>query len=286
MLMLSSFAQAQLCSQWSEVITLGYLDVSQIDEASGIAQSALGSNFYHFNDSDYPFGIYQTNEQGSIIAQSQLTQRFQDVEDADIAACGADSCLFLADMGDNHRDRKSIDIYFAKELDLQTTNPQLEKRMLSYPDGAHDAESFAIHPNGDLYILSKEPINLFKTQAAKLYKLDANKWQSANSNTLELSFVTSLDLFELSGSSFDVFSHIATSMDFSANGETLVVLTYGDAFEVDFTALLQGDLKAQKINLDRSVQQEAISYTDSGLIYTAEGRLGEAPVKKLECLLR
>lgn len=286
MLMLSSFAQAQLCLQWSDTTTIGYLDVSQIDEASGIAQSALNSSFYHFNDSDYPFGIYQTNEQGSIVAQAQLTLRFQDVEDADIAPCGTDSCLFLADMGDNHRNRKTIDVYFVKELDLLTANPQLEKRSLGYPDGAHDAESFAIHPNGDLYILTKEPINLFKTQAARLYKLDANEWQNPSSNTLELSFVTSIDLFELSGSSFDVFSHIATSMDFSANGETLVILTYGDAFELDFTALLQGDLKAQKISLDRSVQQEAISYTNSGLIYTSEGRLGEAPVKKLECLVR
>jgi hypothetical protein len=90
----------------------------------------------------------------------------------------------------------------------------------------------------------------------------------------------------MSGRSFDVFSHSATAMDFSPDGERLLILSYGDVFELDFQAFLAGQLRHQTIAVNRSLQQEGISYLPSkeGFVFTAEARSGRSPIKEVICL--
>ena len=83
---------------------------------------------------------------------------------------------------------------------------------LRYPDGPHDAESMAVHPDGTLFILTKErPARLFRA------RLDSPQ------PTLEA--VTTLDP-----------GNVPTDMAISDDGSRVIVLTYKEAveFAMDF----------------------------------------------------
>src|SRR5262249_16494699 len=135
---------------------------------------------------------------------------------------GSVSCLYLGDIGDNDRKRKSIQIVVVDEMqDFQHTVSPRSRLTLRYPDGPHDAEGMALHPNGTIFILTKErPAGLFK----------------ANPNLKEqtLTAVTTLD----PGS-------VPTDIAISDDGRRLLVLTYVDAVEysMDFKEHLNIQLK-------------------------------------------
>lgn len=281
-----TWVHAQSCSVWSEARVLGYLDESFLSEASDLSQSLLyPERFYQANDSARDFKVYLTTEQGQITASIDLGFALSDVEDMDVGPCPEGSCVFLGDIGDNLSKRTSLGLYIFPEQVSYDQNLQVKQIYLNYPDGAHDAESLAVHPDGTVYILTKASFNLLKTEPARLYKLTKSVWDLQDQDKVGLEFVLSLDLFALSRHSFDIFSHIATSMDFSNDAKSLLILTYGEAYELDFENLLAGKLMYQTIILNRTLQQEAITYTpEGGLLYTAESKSSSAPVKKVDCL--
>lgn len=286
-LLFCSCALAQLCPNWTETQELGELDLSLLPEASGISGSLLfPERLYHVNDSGRTYHLYITDYQGKNTQSIELDINESDVEDMDRANCDAGSCLFLADIGDNHHRRSVLSLYILPELDVYSEPVSVQTLNVFYPDGPHDTESFAMQPNGDIYILTKEPLNILRTSPARLYRLDYATWSQDTSITHTLEYVLSIDFFDLSNFSIDVLSHLATSMDFSEDGERLLVLTYGNAYEFAFSDLLAGQLNYQVVNLNRSFQQEAISYVnnDKAFLYTAEGRSGRSPIKRYLCL--
>lgn len=280
------FSQAQLCTAWSETEIMGYLDPQYLAEASGISQSLdFPERFYQVNDSARSFQVFLTDETGRVNSSFDLGIPLRDVEDSDVGNCGLANCLVLGDIGDNLRQRDTIALYLIPEQESYASNPQFKKINLRYPDGSYDAESLAVRPDGSLYLLTKASFNLLRTEAARLYRLPKPIADLQDNETLTLEYVLSLDIYALSGVSFDFLSHLATSMDFSPDGKKLLILTYGDAFELEFERLLAGDLKVNKIVMDRSLQQEAITYVASdAFIYTAEARADAPPVKKRRCL--
>lgn len=285
---LFSSAHAQICSKWSETELIGNLDSNLLPEASGLSQSLLfPKRFYHVNDSATLFKVFVSTAEGVITDTIHLGFRLRDVEDIAVGPCPQGTCLYLGDIGDNLRQRSSLGIYRMAEQERYDNPVVLESLKLHYPDGKHDAESMAVHPDGSMYILTKEAFNLLRTSPAKLYRLDPETWLGNRSQSYVLDYVVSIDLYALSGFSFDVFSHIATSMDFSRDGKRLLILSYGDAFELDFEQLLRGELVYKKIAVNRSLQQEAISYVDAdSIMFTAESLSGQSPIKRLRCLVR
>lgn len=281
-----SWSQAQTCSIWSEARVLGYLDTNLLPEASGLSQSQMfPERFYHHNDSSRSFQVFLSTEQGHITDTLDLGIALRDVEDIDVGPCPQGSCVYLGDIGDNLRQRTNLELYIFPEQETYAQPLSVKKIYLEYPDAAHDAESLAVHPDGTLYLLTKASFNLFRSEPARLYRLGKSVWDLEDQDRVRLEFVQSLDLFALSGRSFDVFSHLATSMDFSNDARYLMVLSYGDAYEFDFERLLAGEYSYEKLLLDRSLQQEALSYTaDGGFLYTAEANASQAPVKKVDCL--
>lgn len=278
---------AQLCPNWTEAPELGDLDISLLPEASGLSDSTVfPERLYHVNDSERPYRLHITDYQAAITQSIGLDISVSDVEDIDRAACDAGSCLFIADIGDNHQRRDVLSIYVLPELSSYTEPAAVATLNIVYPDAPHDSESFTVHPNGDIYLLTKENLNILRTSPARLYKLDYQTWSQNPTTTHTLEFVLSIDFFDLSNFSVDVLSHLATSMDFSSDGERLLVLTYGNAYEFVFEDLLAGQVNYQVINLNRSFQQEAIAYinNDKGFLFTAEGRSGRSPVKRYLCL--
>src|SRR5262245_47916309 len=173
--LLPTTADAQLCRQWSEAVRVGELQV-QLTEASGLAASRqFPSRLYHINDSGETGKFFITGMDGKDTRSVKINDfEPDDTEALSLGACAAkdsSSCLYIGDIGDNDVKRKSIEIVVVEEV--RNFSPTLKPRSrlkLMYPDGPHDAESMAVHPNGDIYILTKE-------NPARLYKANPNAVQ-------------------------------------------------------------------------------------------------------------
>ena len=134
--------------------------------------------------------------------------------------------------------------------------------------------------------------SLLGTAPAKLYRLPQNLWENAGDEVLTLEFVANIDLFALSGTTVNIFSHIATGMDISNDGGRLLILTYGEVFEiaVDVSKLdgetISTETPYKQIEVVTLLQQESISYSSDSksFFYTAEARSGSAPLMLETCV--
>lgn len=293
----SSFVIAQeLCQSWNNGENLGVL-ATAINESSGMRASAQFPRLYHSNDSWNQGSVFfmsdlQGQQTQSIdLAGVESLQRSIDIEALDVGPCPEGQCIFLADIGDNLSKRPEIHMLIVPEM--ETWEMPVSPRVLSlrYPDGQHDAEAFAVHPNGDLYILTKEIFPL-RTPPARLYRLKPELWLNEEASyTLE--YMTSIDLRTLSGSGVDVLSHIVTDMDISEDGKRLLILTYGEVFEIQLDlstlspdSVLPSEMSYKKIEVVTLLQQESISYISQGygFIYTAEANPNPSPLIQVMCL--
>src|SRR5262245_19353066 len=144
--------------QWGKPAQAGALE-KEIDEASGLAISRrFPDRLYHINDSDSTGRFFITNLKGGNTRTVLLTGfKPRDTEDLAFGACDPKTdCLFVGDIGDNDRVRKNSEILVVEERTDFPAEVQIRNRVrVQYPDSPHDAESMAVHPNGDIYILTK-----------------------------------------------------------------------------------------------------------------------------------
>ncbi|NIT14595.1 MAG: hypothetical protein GTN99_10250, partial [Candidatus Dadabacteria bacterium] len=190
----------QPCKKWDEAEAAGALDHKFIHEASGIAASRINKNrLYHVNDSGNGPYFYTTDEYGSDTKQIMIKDfnfKRADFEDMTIGPCYAKTCVFIADIGDNRRSRDFINILIIEEKEKygQSEKP-LRIVKLEYPDKPHNAESLAIHPNGDLYIITKEEnYKRQKSFPSHIFRVKREKWEYAASKPLRLDHIGILDI--------------------------------------------------------------------------------------------
>ena len=261
--LLPTTVDAQLCKQWSEAVRMGELQV-QLTEASGLAASRqFPGRLYHINDSGETGRFFITGMDGKDTRSVRINDfEPEDTEALSLGPCpGKDSisCLYIGDIGDNDVKRKSIEIVVVDEVRSFSQNVKARSRLkLLYPDGPHDAESMAVHPNGDIYILTKE-------NPARLYK--------ANPNAV-LQTLTPVITLQPGGR--------PTDMAISDDGTRLLVLTYMDAVEYSMDFKQQ-----QKIRLNFLQQQESVAYLPGSrsFIYSTEQLLQGLPqwIMKVNC---
>ena len=120
----------------------------------------------------------------------------------------AGSCIYVGDIGDNQKRRKTIEIVAIEEVERFESSVQPRARFtLRYLDGPHDAESMAVRRDGTVLILTKErPARLFRANVGTPPQL--------------LDSVTTVD-----------FAGLATDMALSDDGSRALVLTYNGAIE-------------------------------------------------------
>jgi hypothetical protein len=293
LLFLLSFAAAQLCPDWSESVTVGVIDPHFLPEASGIAVSRqFPDRLYHVNDSgDEPY-FYITDLQGGNTRPVRVEGfRPHDVEDLSLGPCWGATCPFIGDIGDNLKRRQEVEVIMIEEADFGEAARPLARVTLEYPDGPHNAEALAVHPNGDLYLLTKEFVSEWRVPPARLYRLERARLHAGGRQALE--FVGELDLRLLSAFPLDLLSHIVTAMDIFHDGGSFLVLTYGHAYE--FAIDLQEGLGPSEafeegvdynvIRIRRLPQQESIAYSGEGsFFYSTELRGQVAELVRVDCL--
>jgi hypothetical protein len=245
---------------WKEAVRVGELQV-QLKEDSGMAVSRrFPGRVYHINDSGDAGKFYITNVEGKNTQAVEVTDFApRDTEAISLGPCpskGVGSCLYLGDIGDNDRNRKSIEIVVIDEVEKFPQSVKARSRIqLRYPDGPHDAESMAVHPDGTIFLLTKE-------RPGRLFKVNAEQ---------KLALVRTVDA-----------GRPATDMAISDDGTRLLVLTYVDAveFSIDFK-------QEQKIHLNFLQQQESITYLPGSrsFIYSTERLLPSLPqwIMRVDC---
>lgn len=136
---------------------------TQLIELSGLAASADHAGaYYAHNDSGDTARFFALDSMGADLGVYTLeAATATDIEDIARGPCGAGSCLFIADTGDNDLERASYVIFRVAEPDMLApgTYSTLPSRLLlEYPDGPRNAEALIVHPQtGEMWLLPNEP---------------------------------------------------------------------------------------------------------------------------------
>ncbi len=288
------------CETRLETREIGKFTTNPVDEASGLALSPDGRNFYVTNDSGDDSRFYRTRLDGGGLEEFRVFERINgklkmwkafDIEDLSVGPCPkpiSGDCVALADIGDNRDRRKNIELAFIRLGDLPSPPSRSALRIsnfdvtisrklrLKYTDGPRNAEAFGILNSRFGVIVTKPQDRKSRaTKPAGLYVVDFELSKIARVGELDVplwlkdqglaSLVTGLSIGES-----------------SANSVRLVLLTYRDAIELVFeTDILTNSSWPPRawsvrsrtvLKIDALEQQEAIAFDEArtGFYYTSE----------------
>lgn len=213
------------CPGFSAAKPLGNVEASSLTEASGLVASRMNPGvLWTHNDSGNAPWLYALAENGSTRAIYAPTP-ISNIDWEDIAlgpgpAPGQDS-LYVGDIGDNKRRRKSITVYRIPEPRVISSGginpsplPGAVALRFEYPDGSHDAETLLVDPkSGDLYILTKN----MKHGVSGLYRA------AFPHNESEVSRLERVATIALPGGRSE---RSATGGDIAFGGEAVLVRSY------------------------------------------------------------
>ena len=155
------------CPEFLPGQSLGTLESSMIDEASGMAGSRDNPGvLWMHNDSGDSARVFATDIHGTHLGVYNLSGTgAYDWEDMAVGPgpVANQSYLYLGDIGDNNAVRSTMQVHRVAEptvspdqTPVNETIYGVETFTLAYPDGARDAETLLVDPvNGDLYVVSK-----------------------------------------------------------------------------------------------------------------------------------
>ncbi|MFO0761490.1 MAG: hypothetical protein U0359_33735 [Byssovorax sp.] len=138
------------CPACGEPVEVGTLKSDKLTEVSGIAASRTTPGvFFVHNDSGDKARFFAISSNGKLLATFDLPAGTEavDWEDIAIGPCPGGRCVYLADTGDNLKQRVSYTIYRVPEpIDIADAEVTAEAFPFIYPDGAHDCEALFVHP--------------------------------------------------------------------------------------------------------------------------------------------
>jgi hypothetical protein len=146
-----------ICGPLRTVVT-GTLRAPEATEISGLVVSPTQPGvLWAHNDSGDRARIFALRSDGSQIASLDVPGA--EATDWEDIAAGPGGDLLLGDIGDNGSARESVDVYRVPEPRLADGPPSTAaatRLRLTYPDGAHDAETLLADPHtGELVIVTK-----------------------------------------------------------------------------------------------------------------------------------
>jgi hypothetical protein len=189
-----------------------------------------------------------------------------DVEDL---ARGKDGRLWLADIGDNGRDRDTIALHVLSPQGM----PELYR--LTYPDGQHDAEALLLDRDDRPYVITKEVFG-----GAGVYR-PAGPLSATGPTPLERVATVRMRSSDTPGGPSSSFAAtVVTGAAASDEGSVIAVRTYTDAY---LYAVPDGDVVAAlgseplRVPLPDEPQGEAIAFEPDGTLLSASERAGAGP---------
>jgi hypothetical protein len=143
------------------------LQVPGLAEGSGLALSRrVPGRLWTHNDSGKPV-LFALDARGAVSGRLEVTgATVGDWEAIAVGPCGAGSCLYIGDIGDNDADRQRVTVYRLPEPDAASgTAAVADVFHATYPDGPHDAEALLIGGDGRLHIVTKGekgPVSIYR----------------------------------------------------------------------------------------------------------------------------
>ncbi|MEJ2867984.1 hypothetical protein WCD74_09430 [Actinomycetospora sp. OC33-EN08] len=224
------------------------------------------------NDSGNATVVFTLRADCSVAATRAVGVKGRDVEDL---AQGADGALWLADIGDNDRERSTIAL-----LRLPTSGRGAVVR-LSYPDGPHDAEALLLPDDGRPVVVTKEGGG-----TGRVYTTDASVTDAGEGPVpLRAEGEVRLPSSTTEGGPASFLGRgLITGGALSADGRTAALRTYTDAWLFPVGGPTADDVVAglraapTQVPLPGEPQGEAIALTDGGSLLSAgessSGQLG------------
>jgi hypothetical protein len=129
-----------------------------LPEASGLALSRrTPGTVWSITDSGQPL-LYALSIDGAFKGTVRVKGAYvHDWEAIATARCTQGNCLYIADIGDNDRSRKSITVYRVPEPGTDwASTADAEQFRGTYPDGPHDAEALFITAAGGVFVVTKD----------------------------------------------------------------------------------------------------------------------------------
>jgi hypothetical protein len=145
--------------------------VPELPEGSGVAASKRSpGRFWAHNDSGQPV-LVALDSKGTVVGRVTVPgAKVEDWEGVAVGSCPAGSCIYVGDVGDNGAERREITIYRVPEPAAASGSvDNADVFRARYPDGAHDAETLLVTPNGDILIVTKG-----ETGPVQLYRLPSD----------------------------------------------------------------------------------------------------------------
>ena len=130
--------------------------IPDLPEASGVAVSrrSPGRLWAHNDSGDAVLVALDTR--GSVTGRVRVSgTKIDDWEALAVGSCPGGSCIYIADIGDNEAERKRITIHRVPEPSGEDAVAVKDTFHATYPDGAHDAETLLVAPDGGLFIVTK-----------------------------------------------------------------------------------------------------------------------------------
>jgi hypothetical protein len=236
------------------VLASGPASLPDIPEASGLAVSRRHPGvLWSHNDSGNAAVLFAVNASGAVAGRVRVPIRARDWEDISAARCGANDCLYIADIGDNGVARPRIQIYRVPEPateDAQTAPPEVFNA--AYVDGPHNAEAMFV-VGEDLFIVTRD-------RTGSVYKASVDK---AGDRELTFQRIGQLGLAAV------------TDAETSRDGTFVVVRTSHEAVLYRTEVLTRGGNTAVlRIPIDglREPQGEGVALDGNVLYLASEGR--------------
>ncbi len=124
---------------------------SRVVESSGLAADPAAGLYWTANDSGATGTAYGVQPDGQV--RGSLNYRAQPVDVEAVAY--HDNRLYLADIGDNQQRRDFVTVYYFDNPRANGLTVNFRSFDFRYPDGAQDAETLLVDPDGRLFIVTK-----------------------------------------------------------------------------------------------------------------------------------
>jgi hypothetical protein len=236
------------------VVASGPAMVPEIPETSGLAVSRRHPGLlWTHNDSGSAAVLFALDTAGTLRGRVRIPIRTRDWEDVSAARCPSGDCLYIADIGDNRRTRRQVQIYRVPEPapgDAETAPPEVFTA--TYADGPHNAEAMFV-VGSDLFIITRDRIGA-------LYRAAMTP-----SDTRELT-LTRIGELGLSA---------VTDAEASRDEKSVVVRTSHEAVLFRTDDLIRGvNAPYRRIPIDRlkEAQGEGVALDGNMLYLSSEGR--------------
>ncbi|HWI73570.1 MAG TPA: hypothetical protein VNT55_16555 [Baekduia sp.] len=191
----------------------GHVGAPEATELSGLVVSPTQPGvLWTHNDSGDRARLFALRTDGSLIASLDVPGA--EATDWEDIAVGPSGDLLLGDIGDNDSKRAGVDVYRVPEprlADRPATTAPATRLHLTYPDGAHDAETLlADRRTGEIIVVTKRLDGRSGVYVARAPARGAPATQTLRqTGTLRLGF-----------------GGLATAGDVSASGRLVAIRTY------------------------------------------------------------